>query len=74
MVEVLSKPNLPTMGWDPDQMSILVIDNIESVAVFGSMIETQKPWGLHIRNPLIVLFQWQVIKSVMGAIGQLLGR
>ena len=74
MTEVLSKPNLPAMGWDPDQMSIIVIDNIESIAVFGSSTETQKPWGLHIRNPLIVLFQWQVIKSVIGAIGQLLGR
>ncbi len=74
MVEVLSKPNLPSVGWNPDQMSIIVIDNMESIAVFGSFTKSQKPWGLLIRNPLIVLFQWQVIKSVMGAIGELLGR
>ncbi|MHA2424678.1 MAG: TrmB family transcriptional regulator [Candidatus Thorarchaeota archaeon] len=68
LIQVLSEIDIQDVGWDPDAMSIFVIDMKHSVAVFLSSVETQKPWSLHINNPLIVVIQWQVIKSALSAV------
>lgn len=78
MKQILSNIEITEIGWNPDAMSIFVIDMKQSVAVFLSSVESQKPWALHIRNPLIVMIQWQVIRSVLsmvdGIITSMLGR
>ncbi len=63
--QVLQEIDLSSIGWNPDAMSIMMIDGIESIAIFKSTTENQKPWALHIRNPLIVAIQWQVIKTAL---------
>ncbi|MFW9932885.1 MAG: TrmB family transcriptional regulator [Candidatus Thorarchaeota archaeon] len=63
--QVLQEIDLQYIGWNPDAMSIMMIDGIESIAIFRPMTESQKPWALHIRNPLIVTIQWQVIKTAL---------
>ncbi len=63
--QVLQEIDLQSIGWDPDAMSIMMIDGIESIAIFRPTTEHQKPWALHIRNPLIVTIQWQVIKTAL---------
>lgn len=62
---ILQEVDLRSIGWNPDAMSIMMIDKIESVAIFKPATENQKPWALHIRNPLIVIIQWQVIKTAL---------
>ncbi|MHA1905904.1 MAG: TrmB family transcriptional regulator [Candidatus Thorarchaeota archaeon] len=68
MQHILSEVDFSDVGWNPDAMSVIVIDMKHSVAVFLSSIESQKPWSLHISNPLIVIIQWQVIKTALGAV------
>ncbi len=68
LMQVLSEIDIQDVGWNPDAMSIFVIDMKHSVAVFLAPSETQKPWSLHINNPLIVIIQWQVIKTALGAV------
>ena len=68
MSEVLQVPVLLEGAWQPDQLTLMNIDGRESVGVFRSNIEGQDPWSLHIRNPLVVLFQWQVVKTVLAAV------
>ncbi len=65
MKQILSEIDITDVGWNPDAMSVIVIDMKQSVAVFQSTVETQKPWALHIKNPLIVIIQWQVIKTAL---------
>lgn len=69
---VLRDIDLESIGWNPDAMSIMVIDGTKSVAVFMPANENQKPWALHINNPLIVLIQWQVIRTALYTIGELI--
>ena len=71
---VLRDPSLREAGWDPDQLSIIVADNKESIGIFRDTREYGKPWALHIRSPLIVIFQRQVIISLMAAIERMFGR
>jgi hypothetical protein len=66
--QVLRNADVKAIGMDPDSMSIMVIDGIESVGIFRTSVEGQRPWALHIRNPLIVMIQWQVIKTTLYAI------
>ncbi len=70
---VLQEIKLESIGGDPDAMSIIVVDGNESIAVFNPTSDSQKPWGLHIRNPLIVMIQWQVVKTVLSTIESLTG-
>ncbi len=69
--KVINDPSLGATGWNPNEMSIIVVDNKESIGLFKSISETVKPWALYIRNPLIVIFQRQVIISLMAAIERL---
>jgi hypothetical protein len=71
---VLRDPTLGQAGWDPEQLSIIVADNRESLGIFRNTSEYGKPWALHIRSPLIVIFQRQVIISLMAAIERMFGR
>jgi sugar-specific transcriptional regulator TrmB len=71
LAKVLQDSSLENAGWDPNQISIIIIDNSHSIAIFKSDSEANKPWALHIHNPLIVIFQRQVITSLLAAIDQL---
>ncbi|MGY5875025.1 MAG: helix-turn-helix domain-containing protein [Candidatus Thorarchaeota archaeon] len=71
---VLRDPSLREAGWDPNQLSIIVADNKESLGIFRDTREYGKPWALHIRSPLIVIFQRQVIISLMAAIERMFGK
>ncbi|MGY5854843.1 MAG: helix-turn-helix domain-containing protein [Candidatus Thorarchaeota archaeon] len=71
---VLRDPSLRDAGWDPNQLSIIVADNKESLGIFRDTREYGKPWALHIRSPLIVIFQRQVIISLMAAIERMFGK
>lgn len=68
MRHLLSEIDIGDAGWNPDAMSVIVIDMKQSVGVFLSSIESQKPWSLHITSPLIVAIQWQVIKTALSAV------
>ncbi len=72
MKQILSGIDISDVGWNPDAMSIIVIDMKQSVAVFLSVVESQKPWSLHIHNPLIVIIQWQVIKTALSAVDDII--
>jgi HTH-type transcriptional regulator, sugar sensing transcriptional regulator len=69
---VLRDPAVQTLNWDFDQVSLVVVDNRESFAVFRASGESGRPWAIHIRNPLIVIFQRQVIISLMAALQRIL--
>jgi sugar-specific transcriptional regulator TrmB len=71
MSEVLQAPALLEGDWQPNQLLVMVIDGKESVGVFRSNVEGQDPWALHIRNPLVVLIQWQVVKTVLATVESL---
>ena len=71
---LLRDPSLSDAGWDPNQLSIMVGDNKESLGIFRGTSEHGKPWALHIRSPLIVIFQRQVIVSLMAAIERMIGK
>ena len=71
---VLADQSIETAGWDPNQISMIVIDNSESVAIFKPFKDSAKPWSLHVRNPLIVVFQRQVIVALLAAIERLLSQ
>ncbi len=72
--EVLKAPSLLEGAWQPSQLMVMVIDDRESVGVFRSSVRGQQPWSLHIRNPLVVLFQWQVVKTVLAAVESIMER
>ena len=70
--KVLADETIETAGWDPNQISMVLIDNSESVAVFKPLQESARPWCLHVRSPLIAIFQRQVIVALLGAVERLL--
>jgi sugar-specific transcriptional regulator TrmB len=65
---VLRNPAVQSIDWDFDQISLVIVDDSESIAVFKASSDSGRPWGIHIRNPLIVIFQRQVIISLMAAL------
>jgi sugar-specific transcriptional regulator TrmB len=68
MAEVLDAPSVAQGEFRPDQLLIMVIDGKESIAVFRPSIASQAPWSLHIRSPLVVMFQWQVVKTILASV------
>ncbi|UCE09917.1 MAG: TrmB family transcriptional regulator [Candidatus Thorarchaeota archaeon] len=54
-----------TDEWNPTQMGVIIADNTESIAMFGSYREQVKPWALIVRVPLIAILQRQVISAVL---------
>jgi sugar-specific transcriptional regulator TrmB len=54
--------------WEPTRMLIMNVDGQESVGVFLPSDASAQPWSLHIRSRLVVLIQWQVVKSVIAGV------
>ncbi|MCK4567200.1 MAG: TrmB family transcriptional regulator [Candidatus Thorarchaeota archaeon] len=64
-IEVFQSPDLSSDEWEPARMLIMNVDGKESVGVFLPGDESSQPWALHIRSRLVVLIQWQVVKTVL---------
>jgi len=63
--EVFQSPSLSPEEWEPTRMLIVNVDGRESIGVFLPGEDTSQPWALHIRSRLVVLIQWQVVKTVL---------
>jgi sugar-specific transcriptional regulator TrmB len=63
--EVFQSPSLSPEEWEPTRMLIVNVDGRESIGVFLPGGDTSQPWALHIRSRLVVLIQWQVVKTVL---------
>ena len=66
--ELFQAPVLPQEDWEPTRMLIVNVDGRESVGVFLPGDESSQPWALHIRSRLVVLIQWQVVKTVISSV------
>lgn len=64
-IEVFQSSELSSDEWEPARMLIMNVDGKESVGVFLPGDESSKPWALHIRSRLVVLIQWQVVKTIL---------
>ncbi len=71
MAEVLDVPSFGVPDFRPDQLMVMVIDGKESVGVFRPGANSQTPWSLHITSPLVVMFQWQVVQTVLASVERL---
>lgn len=71
MAEVLDVPSFGVPDFRPDQLMVMVIDGKESVGVFRPGSGNHTPWSLHIRSPLVVMFQWQVVQTVLATVERL---
>jgi hypothetical protein len=67
-MEVFQSPSLPPDEWEPTRMMIMNVDGRESIGVFLPGDDTSQPWALHIRSRLVVLIQWQVVKTVISSV------
>ncbi len=63
--EIFQNPQIPPDEWEPTRMLIMNVDGHESVGVFLPKDDSSQPWALHIRSQLVVLIQWQVVKTVI---------
>ena len=70
--EVFQNPNLTPDEWEPTRMLIMNVDGKESIGVFMPGDESSKPWALHIRSRLVVVIQWQVVKTVLAGVEALI--
>jgi len=61
-------PNLEPDEMEPTRMLIMNIDGRESIGVFLPSDDTSQPWALHIRSRLVVMIQWQVVKTVLSGV------
>ncbi|NHI83871.1 MAG: hypothetical protein EAX81_06190 [Candidatus Thorarchaeota archaeon] len=68
MSAVLQDDSVIDAGWNPTQMGIVIADNTESIAFFGSHRNQSKPWALTVRVPMIVILQKHVISAVLAQI------
>jgi len=66
--EVLQSPSLSPDEWEPTRMLIVNVDGRESIGVFLPGGDTSQPWALHIRSRLVVMIQWQVVKTVLSGV------
>ncbi len=66
--EVFQDPHLSPDEWEPTRMLIMNIDGHESIGVFLAKDDSTQPWALHIRSRLVVLIQWQVVKTVLSVV------
>jgi sugar-specific transcriptional regulator TrmB len=66
--EVFQSPSLSLEEWEPTRMLIVNVDGRESIGVFLPGDNTSHPWALHIRSRLVVLIQWQVVKTVLSSV------
>ncbi|MFW9962784.1 MAG: TrmB family transcriptional regulator [Candidatus Sifarchaeia archaeon] len=66
--EIFQAPALPPDEWEPTRMLIVNVDGRESIGVFLPGDNSSQPWALHIRSRLVVLIQWQVVKTVISSV------
>ncbi|MGD9396882.1 MAG: helix-turn-helix domain-containing protein [Candidatus Thorarchaeota archaeon] len=66
--EVFQAPPLTPDEWEPTRMLIVNVDGRESIGVFLPGEDTSQPWALHIRSRLVVMIQWQVVKTVLSGV------
>lgn len=66
--EIFQSPGLLPDEWEPTRMLIMNVDGKESIGVFLPADESSQPWSLHIRSRLVVLIQWQVVKTVLSSV------
>ena len=66
--EVFQSPPLSPEEWEPTRMLIMNVDGRESIGVFLPGDDSSQPWALHIRSRLVVLIQWQVVKTVISGV------
>ena len=70
--EIFQAPDLDKLEMEPTRMLIMNVDGRESVGVFLPPDDTSQPWALHIRSMLVVLIQWQVVKTVLSGVEALI--
>lgn len=70
--EIFQAPDLDNLEVEPTRMLIMNVDGRESVGVFLPPDETSRPWALHIRSRLVVMIQWQVVKTVLSGVEALI--
>ena len=66
--EIFQAPDLDKLEMEPSRMLIMNVDGRESVGVFLPPDDTSRPWALHIRSRLVVMIQWQVVKTVLSGV------
>jgi sugar-specific transcriptional regulator TrmB len=66
--EIFQSPGLLANEWEPTRLLIMNVDGKESIAVFLPADDSSQPWSLHIRSRLVVLIQWQVVKTVLSSV------
>ncbi|MFW9806202.1 MAG: hypothetical protein ACFFFK_05685, partial [Candidatus Thorarchaeota archaeon] len=66
--EVFQSPSLSPDEWEPTRMLIMNVDGRESIGVFLPGDDTSQPWALHVRSRLVVMIQWQVVKTVLSGV------
>ncbi|MFW9844631.1 MAG: TrmB family transcriptional regulator [Candidatus Thorarchaeota archaeon] len=66
--EIFQAPDLDKLEVEPARMLIMNVDGRESVGVFLPPDDTSSPWALHIRSRLVVMIQWQVVKTVLSGV------
>jgi sugar-specific transcriptional regulator TrmB len=66
--EVFQSPRLSPDEWEPTRMLIVNVDGRESIGVFLPGDDKSQPWALHIRSRLVVMIQWQVVKTVLSGV------
>jgi sugar-specific transcriptional regulator TrmB len=66
--EVLQSPPIAPNEFEPARMLIVNVDGRESIGVFLPGADSSQPWALHIRSRLVVLIQWQVVKTVLSGV------
>jgi sugar-specific transcriptional regulator TrmB len=66
--EIFQSPPLPSDEMEPTRMLIMNVDGRESVGVFLPPDDSSQPWALHIRSRLVVMIQWQVVKTVLSGV------
>jgi len=67
-MEVFESPPLSPDEWEPARMLIVNVDGRESIGVFLPADDSSQPWALHIRSRLVVMIQWQVVKTVLAGV------
>ncbi len=70
--EVFQSPQPIPDEMEPTRMLIMNIDGRESIGVFLPSDDMSQPWALHIRSRLVVLIQWQVVKTVLSGVEALI--
>lgn len=67
-MEVFQSPDFASDEMEPARMLIINVDGRESIGVFLPPDDSSQPWALHVRSRLVVMIQWQVVKTVLAGV------